>query len=66
MLGNPLDEATTLGPMAQSRVAELVRGQTTRRSRKARGALIDAKAFPADAVGTPYLAPQVLTMSITR
>ena len=59
-LGNPLDPETTLGPMAHTRFAELVREQTAQAlARGARG-LIDPKRFAADAPGTPYLAPQIL------
>ncbi len=59
-LGNPLDPETTLGPMAQTRFAELVRGQTQDAVRAGAHALIDAKQFAADKAGTPYLAPQIL------
>ncbi|MBL8536971.1 MAG: aldehyde dehydrogenase family protein [Hyphomonadaceae bacterium] len=59
-LGNPLDPETTLGPMAQTRFADLVRGQTEEAVRAGAKPLIDAKRFHADKVGTPYLAPQVL------
>jgi acyl-CoA reductase-like NAD-dependent aldehyde dehydrogenase len=61
VLGNPLDAATTLGPMAHLRFAELVRRQTSEALSKGAQGLIDIKAFPANAEGTPYLAPQVLT-----
>jgi acyl-CoA reductase-like NAD-dependent aldehyde dehydrogenase len=61
VLGNPLEEATTLGPMAHARFAALVREQTAEAVAKGATAHLDAKAFPADAPGTPYLAPQVLT-----
>ena len=60
VLGNPLDEATTLGPMAQPRFAALIRGQIEEARSKGATALIDPKAFAADREGTPYLAPQVL------
>ncbi|WP_417693628.1 aldehyde dehydrogenase family protein [Roseibium sp.] len=71
VLGNPLDEATTLGPMAQTRFADWVREQTQEALRKGAKALIDTSAFKADKAGTPYLAPQVLTnvdhqMSVMR
>lgn len=71
VLGNPLDEATTLGPMAQPRFADWVREQTAEALRKGAKALIDTSAFPADKPGTPYLAPQVLVdvdhqMSVMR
>jgi acyl-CoA reductase-like NAD-dependent aldehyde dehydrogenase len=61
VLGNPLEEATTLGPMAHARFAALVREQTAEALAKGATAHLDPKAFPADAPGTPYLAPQVLT-----
>ena len=70
-LGNPLDEATTLGPMAQARFAAWVREQTQEAIRKGAKAHIDTSKFDADKDGTPYLAPQVLTdvnhqMSVMR
>jgi acyl-CoA reductase-like NAD-dependent aldehyde dehydrogenase len=61
VLGNPLDEATTLGPMAATRFAEVVRTQTAEAIAKGATALIDRSLFPADRPGTPYLMPQVLT-----
>jgi acyl-CoA reductase-like NAD-dependent aldehyde dehydrogenase len=60
-LGNPLDEATTLGPMAATRFAQTVRDHTDEALAKGARALVDRARFPADAPGTPYLAPQVLT-----
>ncbi|EAV42428.1 dehydrogenase, (succinatesemialdehyde dehydrogenase, aldehyde dehydrogenase, aldehyde dehydrogenase) [Stappia aggregata IAM 12614] len=70
-LGNPLDEATTLGPMAQARFAAWIREQTQEALRKGAKAHIDTSKFEADKEGTPYLAPQVLTnvnhqMSVMR
>ncbi|MBV8769052.1 MAG: aldehyde dehydrogenase family protein [Hyphomicrobiales bacterium] len=61
ILGNPLEEATTLGPMAHRRFADLVRRQTRDALAKGAQGLVDAGAFPHDAEATPYLAPQVLT-----
>lgn len=61
VLGNPLDEATTLGPMAQPRFAELIRRQTAEALAKGARAHVDPAGFPANREGTPYLAPQVLT-----
>ncbi len=58
-LGNPLDEATTLGPMASRRFADLVRAQTEEAIRGGATALIDKALFPADDGGA-YLMPQVL------
>jgi acyl-CoA reductase-like NAD-dependent aldehyde dehydrogenase len=59
-LGNPLDEAATLGPMAQVRFANLVREQTAEALAKGAKALIDPARFPADTGETAYLAPQIL------
>jgi acyl-CoA reductase-like NAD-dependent aldehyde dehydrogenase len=61
VLGSPLDQATTLGPMAQTRLAETVRRQSA--DALARGAKghLDPRAFAADKAGTPYLAPQIFT-----
>src|SRR3954463_9769055 len=61
VLGNPLEESTTLGPMAHKRFADLVRQQTAEAVAKGAKAHIDAKRFGADTGGTAYLAPQVLT-----
>ncbi|MGQ4273217.1 aldehyde dehydrogenase family protein [Terrihabitans sp. B22-R8] len=61
VLGDPLDEATTLGPMASTRFADAVRAQTLEALAKGAVAHIDASRFAADQSGTPYLAPQVLT-----
>ncbi|WP_018388976.1 aldehyde dehydrogenase family protein [Ancylobacter sp. FA202] len=71
VLGNPLDEATTLGPMAQKRFADLIRGQIREAVDRGATAHINPAAFPANKEGTPYLAPQVLTgvdhsMSVMR
>jgi acyl-CoA reductase-like NAD-dependent aldehyde dehydrogenase len=70
-LGNPLDEATTLGPMAHKRFADLVRRQTSEALAAGARAHIDTSAFAADTGDTAYLAPQVLTgvthdMSVMR
>ncbi|MGO4573782.1 aldehyde dehydrogenase family protein [Microvirga sp. 2TAF3] len=71
VLGNPLDEATTLGPMAHKRFADLVRQQNAEAVTKGAKAHIDTKRFTADVGNTAYLAPQVLTsvdhsMSVMR
>ncbi len=59
-LGNPFESDTTLGPMVRSSAAAFVRSQIAEAiGRGARG-LIDAREFPADREGTPYLAPQLL------
>lgn len=58
-LGNPLEEATTMGPMAHARFAALVREQTAEAVAAGARALIDPSEFPADDGGA-YLAPQIL------
>jgi acyl-CoA reductase-like NAD-dependent aldehyde dehydrogenase len=65
VLGSPLDQATTLGPMVRAEAAGFVRRQIAAAVRAGAKAHIDAKAFRMDKVGTPYLAPQVLT-SVTH
>ncbi|HEX4822235.1 MAG TPA: aldehyde dehydrogenase family protein [Acidimicrobiales bacterium] len=60
VLGTPLDDATTLGPMVRADAAAFVRAQTDEAVQKGARALIDPGSFAADAPGTPYLAPQVL------
>jgi acyl-CoA reductase-like NAD-dependent aldehyde dehydrogenase len=70
-LGNPLDEATTLGPLVKAASADFVRGQIADAIARGARALVDASGFSADAIGTPYLAPQVLidvdhSMSVMR
>jgi acyl-CoA reductase-like NAD-dependent aldehyde dehydrogenase len=59
-LGNPLDPATTLGPMVRVDAAENVRDQVREAISMGAKALIEAKSFAADKQGTPYVAPQVL------
>lgn len=60
VLGNPLEQATTLGPLVKTASADFVRGQIAEAVGKGAKALIDPKHFAADAPGTPYMAPQVL------
>jgi acyl-CoA reductase-like NAD-dependent aldehyde dehydrogenase len=71
VLGNPLDAATTLGPLVNPGAADFVRKQIAEALSLGAKALIDAKAFPADIPGSAYLAPQVLVdvthqMSVMR
>jgi acyl-CoA reductase-like NAD-dependent aldehyde dehydrogenase len=58
-LGNPLDAATTLGPMANRRFAKVVREQVAEAVAAGARPLIDPAGHPADDGGA-YLAPQVL------
>ncbi|MCB6178445.1 aldehyde dehydrogenase family protein [Rhodobacter sp. Har01] len=58
-LGNPFDAASTLGPMANTRFAKVVRDQIAEAVAQGAKPLIDPANFPADDGGA-YLAPQVL------
>jgi acyl-CoA reductase-like NAD-dependent aldehyde dehydrogenase len=60
VLGNPLHETTTLGPVVRSAAAEEIRRQVERSVRAGARPAIDESTFPASRRGTPYLAPQVL------
>ncbi len=60
VLGDPLDPATTLGPMAHVRFAQLVREQTAEAVAAGATALIDPALFPRDNGTDAYLAPQIL------
>lgn len=57
-LGNPLDQETTVGPMANVRFADEVRAQIAEAVEAGAAALIDP--FPEDDGGA-YLTPQILT-----
>ncbi len=61
VLGSPLEEATTLGPMVKADAADFVRKQIKSATRAGAKAHIDARSFAMDKAGTPYMAPQVLT-----
>lgn len=61
VLGDPLDETTTLGPMAHLRLAETVRAHNADALARGAKAHLDPRAFSANRVGTPYLAPQIFT-----
>ncbi len=70
-LGNPLEEETTLGPMAHKRFADEVRAQITEAIDDGATALINPKLFPLDIGNDAYLAPQILvdvdhTMRVMR
>jgi acyl-CoA reductase-like NAD-dependent aldehyde dehydrogenase len=58
-LGNPLEDATTLGPMAHKRFAAVVREQTADAIAKGAKPMIDPALFPEDDGGA-YLMPQIL------
>ncbi len=59
LVGNPLDQETTLGPMARGSFADNVRGQIEEARRKGAKPLIGMK-VEGDKPGSPYLAPEVL------
>lgn len=59
VVGNPLDQATTLGPMVRGAAADFVRGQIEEAKRKGAKTLINMK-VEGDRPGSPYLAPEVL------
>ncbi|MCV0393918.1 MAG: aldehyde dehydrogenase family protein [Rhizobiaceae bacterium] len=70
VVGNPLDQGTTMGPMAQARFADFVREQKAEALRKGATAHIGMQ-VEGDREGSPYLAPEVLTnvdhqMSVMR
>jgi len=59
VVGNPLEEQTTLGPMAQARFADLIREQKAEALRKGARAGVEMK-VEEDRPGSPYIAPEVL------
>ena len=61
VLDDPLEEATTLGPMAATRFTNLVRAQIEQAVRAGARAHIDPSQFKRSREHTPWLAPQVLT-----
>ncbi|MNO70374.1 Succinate semialdehyde dehydrogenase [NAD(P)+] Sad [compost metagenome] len=60
VLGNPLDQATTLGPLVSPKAAAFVRGQIAAAEAQGARALIDPQGFAAMPPDSAYLAPQVL------
>ncbi|MBC7872018.1 MAG: aldehyde dehydrogenase family protein [Chitinophagaceae bacterium] len=60
ILGNPLEAATTLGPLVRTRSAEFVREQIQQAVQMGAKALLNAEEFAAYAENSPYLAPQIL------
>ncbi|MBL1420257.1 MAG: aldehyde dehydrogenase family protein [Alphaproteobacteria bacterium] len=59
-LGNPLDEATTLGPMAHKRFADEVRAQISEALAAGATSVIDRTRFSRDNGEDAYLAPEIL------
>ena len=69
-LGNPLEQATTMGPMAQARFADFIREQKAEALRKGAVAHMNTRDAQ-DKEGSPYLPAEVLTnvdhqMSVMR
>jgi len=60
VLGNPLQEQTTLGPVVTSAAAGWVRKQVDEAVSLGAKTCIDSSGFPHARENTPYLAPQVL------
>jgi acyl-CoA reductase-like NAD-dependent aldehyde dehydrogenase len=60
VLDDPLDPATTLGPMAATRFADVVRDHIAEAVARGARPALDPKTFARDAAGTAWLAPQVL------
>jgi len=70
VLGDPLDAATTMGPMAQPRFADFIREQKAEALRKGATAHMNAR-DGRDKAGSPYISAEVLTnvdhqMSVMR
>ena len=71
VLGDPRDEATTIGPMVTAAAAAFVRGQIADALSAGAGAVTTERQFAASSPGTPYLGPTVLvdvdhTMRVMR
>jgi len=60
VLGSPLDQATTLGPVVRTAAADEIRRQIAASVAAGARALIEESEFGTSRAGTPYLAPQVL------
>jgi acyl-CoA reductase-like NAD-dependent aldehyde dehydrogenase len=60
VLGSPLENETTLGPMVRTEAADLVRQQIAEAVQAGAKPLVDPSLFPLARDGTPYLAPQIL------
>ncbi|MCB0566298.1 MAG: aldehyde dehydrogenase family protein [Phaeodactylibacter sp.] len=60
VLGNPLQQETTLGPMVRTAASRFAQEQVREAVQKGATPLIEPQLFPAHREGTPYMAPQVL------
>ena len=59
-LGDPLDPATTLGPLVRTAAGETIRAQLRQSITAGARPAIEEREFPLSRPGTPYLAPQLL------
>jgi acyl-CoA reductase-like NAD-dependent aldehyde dehydrogenase len=71
VLGNPLEQSTTLGPVIRAAAADTIRRQIAASIHAGAKPAIDESAFAVSKPGTPYLAPQALlevdhSMSVMR
>lgn len=60
VLGNPLEQSTTLGPVIRAAAADTIRQQVAASIHAGAKPTIDESAFAVSKPGTPYLAPQAL------
>jgi acyl-CoA reductase-like NAD-dependent aldehyde dehydrogenase len=60
VLGNPTEQATTLGPVVRTAAAEQIRKQVAASVSAGARPAIDEKQFTTSRAGTPYMAPQLL------
>jgi acyl-CoA reductase-like NAD-dependent aldehyde dehydrogenase len=60
VLGNPLDAATTLGPVVRTAAADTIRAQVGASLAAGARSALDPRQFGADRPGSPYVAPVVL------
>ena len=60
VLGNPMDNETTIGPMVNASAAAFVRMQIQDALAQGAKALVGESHFPESVAGTPYLGPTVL------
>ena len=71
VLGNPTEQATTLGPVVRVSAADQIRAQIAANFAAGAQPTIDEAAFALSRMGTPYVAPQLFlgvdhTMSVMR
>jgi acyl-CoA reductase-like NAD-dependent aldehyde dehydrogenase len=59
-LGNPTYPNINLGPVVTAKAAAFIRAQVDEAISQGADALIQPQNFPADELGSPYLAPQIL------